>query len=126
MLNSQPPTTAPTTPSTISRMTPSPVLFTSLLPMKPAIKPNTIHARIDIIYLLSLVPFRQSNCAKFAGPGCPYFGSTPRAGPDSTLKQPDCRHLSRAALPFCYKHPLAQTPPATVLQTAPSHPCPRS
>src|SRR5579859_802681 len=35
-------------PRTISSSTPSPVLFTSLLPMNPAINPKTIHARIDM------------------------------------------------------------------------------
>src|SRR6266851_2386918 len=44
MLKSQPPTTAPTIPRAISRINPSPVLLTSLLPMKPAIRPSTTHA----------------------------------------------------------------------------------
>src|SRR5713101_2489847 len=48
-LNSQPPTMAPTMPKPISRTRPSPVLLTSLLPMKPAIRPSTNHARIDMI-----------------------------------------------------------------------------
>src|SRR5262245_48402778 len=47
-LNSQPPTTAPTMPRTMSRIKPSPVLFTSLLPMNPAISPRTIQAMIDM------------------------------------------------------------------------------
>src|SRR6202022_4323684 len=46
---SQPPTTAPTTPRTMSRINPSPVLLTSLLPMKPAIRPSTTHATIDMV-----------------------------------------------------------------------------
>jgi hypothetical protein len=41
-LNKYPPMTAPTTPSTMSRMRPSPVLFTILLPINPAIKPRMI------------------------------------------------------------------------------------
>src|SRR5271166_4314793 len=48
VLNSQPPTTAPTIPNTISKNTPSPVLFTILLATKPAISPKTIHAKNDI------------------------------------------------------------------------------
>src|SRR4030095_10763771 len=43
----------------MSRNTPSPVLLTSLLPINPAIKPNTIHAKIDILYSpcrLALIP----------------------------------------------------------------------
>src|SRR5271165_5082454 len=32
----------------MSSITPSPDLFTILLPMKPAISPNTTHAKIDI------------------------------------------------------------------------------
>src|SRR5229473_931448 len=47
--NSQPPTTAPTTPRAMSRINPSPVLLTSLLPMKPAIRPSTTHATIDMV-----------------------------------------------------------------------------
>src|ERR1041384_3618542 len=47
-LKSHPPATAPTTPSTMSITTPSPVLFTILLATKPAIRPRTIQARIDI------------------------------------------------------------------------------
>src|SRR6266446_1935687 len=49
MLKSQPPTTAPTIPRAISRINPSPVLLTSLLPMKPAIRPSTTHATIDMV-----------------------------------------------------------------------------
>src|ERR1700687_1316720 len=45
----QPPTTAPTTPRAMSRINPSPVLLTSLLPMKPAIRPSTTHATIDMV-----------------------------------------------------------------------------
>src|SRR4029077_12151455 len=52
---SQPPMTAPTTPSTMSSMNPSPDLLTSLLPMKPAIKPRTIQAKNDMIFLLILL-----------------------------------------------------------------------
>src|ERR1022692_4021809 len=37
----------------MSRTTPSPVLLTSLLPMKPATRPRTIQARIDI-FMFSL------------------------------------------------------------------------
>src|SRR5579864_840147 len=83
MLKTQPPTTAPTIPSTISRNTPSPVLFTSLLPMNPAINPNTIQAKIDIICLLStrlLVIFRlyqrqfQDSARTRGAPG---FGGNP-------------------------------------------------
>src|SRR6266566_1275200 len=48
-LNNQPPITAPTIPRAMSRKNPSPVLLTSLLPMKPAIRPSTIHAMIDMI-----------------------------------------------------------------------------
>src|SRR5579859_4429992 len=43
----------------MSRNTPSPVLLTSLLPINPAIKPNTIHAKIDIIYSPSFLPVRS-------------------------------------------------------------------
>src|SRR5258708_2667770 len=39
-------------PRTMSRNRPSPVLFTILLPIKPAKRPRTIHARIDIKILL--------------------------------------------------------------------------
>src|SRR3989441_3508943 len=49
-LNNQPPITAPTIPKPMSRKNPSPVLLTSLLPMKPAISPSTIHAMIDMVY----------------------------------------------------------------------------
>src|SRR5712671_3737760 len=49
MLNNQPPITAPTIPRAMSRKNPSPVLLTSLLPMKPAIRPSTIHAMIDMV-----------------------------------------------------------------------------
>src|SRR5450432_1503134 len=48
-LNSQPPTTAPTMPSTMSINIPSPVLLTSLLAMKPATNPSTIQAMNDIL-----------------------------------------------------------------------------
>src|SRR5437762_12305063 len=129
MLNTQPPTTAPTIPSTISRNTPSPVLFTSLLPMNPAINPNTIQAKIDIICLLStrlLVLFRlyqrqfQDSARTRGAPGSE---ATPAY---VTLKQPCCMHLSRAVLPFCCRRPLIEMPPATVPRTTPSHPCPRS
>src|SRR5580693_3982833 len=130
MLNTQPPTTAPTIPSTISRNTPSPVLFTNLLPMNPAINPNTIQAKIDMIHLLStrllvlLRLYRRQFCKTRGGPEAPPgFGGHPG---HVTLKQPCCMHLSRAASPFCCKRPLTEMPPATVPQTAPSHPCPRS
>src|SRR5439155_23873919 len=107
---------------------PSPVLFTSLLPMNPAIKPNTIHARIDILCSpcrLPLVLLRRRHCSKFGGPRRPpYSEATTRS--DSTLRQPCYMHLSRAALPSCCKHPLTKMPLATVPQTTPSHPCPRS
>src|SRR5579859_4679528 len=79
MLNTQPPTTAPTIPSTISRNTPSPVLFTSLLPTNPAIKPNTIQAKIDIIRLLSdwlLVVSKQFQDSALSR-GAPGFGGNP-------------------------------------------------
>src|SRR5450755_1239277 len=49
ILKSHPPTTAPTTPRMMSRKKPSPDLFTILLPIKPATRPSTIHARIDIV-----------------------------------------------------------------------------
>src|SRR5258708_16523721 len=48
-LNTHPPITAPTIPRAMSRKSPSPVLLTSLLPMKPAIRPSTIHAMIDMV-----------------------------------------------------------------------------
>src|SRR6266542_1005857 len=48
-LNNQPPITAPTIPRAMSRKNPSPLLLTSLLPMKPAIRPSTIHAMIDMV-----------------------------------------------------------------------------
>src|SRR5256885_16982147 len=53
-LNNHPPTTAPTIPRAMSRKNPSPVLLTSLLPMKPAIRPSTTHEMIDMIDLLSV------------------------------------------------------------------------
>src|SRR5947208_4278717 len=52
-LNNQPPTTAPTMPRAMSRKNPSPVLLTSLLPMKSAIRPSTTHEMIDMVDLLS-------------------------------------------------------------------------
>src|ERR1700676_3101852 len=48
-LKSHPPTTAPTIPRMMSRKRPSPDLLTILLPIKPATRPSTIHARIDIV-----------------------------------------------------------------------------
>jgi len=48
LLNNHPPTTAPTTPSTTSTTNPSPLRFTSLLPMKPAINPKIIQAINDM------------------------------------------------------------------------------
>src|SRR5580704_5897736 len=54
-LKRQPPTTAPTIPRTMSRSKPSPVLFTILLPIKPANRPKTTQARIDIEFLLVCV-----------------------------------------------------------------------
>ena len=39
--------TAPTIPRTTPSATPAPDLLTSLLPMNPAISPNTIEARSD-------------------------------------------------------------------------------
>ena len=39
---------APTTPSTMSMINPDPVLLTSLLPMKPAIRPSTIQERMPM------------------------------------------------------------------------------
>src|SRR6266403_897064 len=48
-LNNQPPITAPTIPRAMSRKNPSPLLLTSLLPIKPAIRPSTIPAMIDMI-----------------------------------------------------------------------------
>src|SRR5262249_12073935 len=46
--NIHPPTIAPTMPSTRSRMRPSPVLLTILLPRNPATMPRTIQATNDI------------------------------------------------------------------------------
>src|SRR5579863_3549073 len=43
-----PPTRAPTTPRTMSRTMPSPVLLMILLATKPEIRPRRIHAMIDI------------------------------------------------------------------------------
>src|SRR5436190_17936029 len=54
-VNSHPPTIAPTTPRTISSISPSPRLLTILLPMNPATRPSTIHARNDILLLLLTV-----------------------------------------------------------------------
>src|SRR5664279_1934106 len=51
-LKRKPPASAPTIPRTMSRMIPSPVLFTILLAMKPEIRPSTIHASIDIFCCL--------------------------------------------------------------------------
>src|SRR5208337_4573651 len=48
-LNTHPPTTDPTMPRIMSRKNPSPDLFTILLPINPASRPSTIHARIDIV-----------------------------------------------------------------------------
>ncbi len=50
-LNRKPPTTAPTMPSRISTTRPRLVPLTTLLPMKPAIRPSTIQARKDIGWL---------------------------------------------------------------------------
>src|SRR5262249_38837456 len=50
----QPPTTAPTMPSTRSRTRPSPVLLTILLPRNPATMPRTIQARIDMCSSLTV------------------------------------------------------------------------
>src|ERR1700687_2589519 len=47
-LKRYPPTMAPTIPKTMSSTNPSPVLFTILLPMNPAMSPKTIQARIDM------------------------------------------------------------------------------
>src|SRR5580658_4645460 len=47
--NSQPPAKAPTTPKRMSSRMPSPLLFTILLPMNPAIKPRTIQEKYDIV-----------------------------------------------------------------------------
>src|SRR5215469_241820 len=47
-LNSHPPNSAPTTPRTMSSHSPSPVLLTILLAMKPAMRPRTSHAMIDM------------------------------------------------------------------------------
>src|SRR6185312_6487514 len=46
--NSQPPTTAPTMPSTMSRRNPSPALLTILLAMNPAMSPRMIQAMKDM------------------------------------------------------------------------------
>src|ERR1700674_773725 len=46
--NRNPPTTAPTIPSTMSSRKPCPVRLTILLPIKPAISPNNIQPRTDI------------------------------------------------------------------------------
>src|SRR5690349_4574757 len=46
-----PPTIAPTIPSTMSRISPSPDLLTILLPIKPAISPRTSHDKIPIVIL---------------------------------------------------------------------------
>src|SRR5580700_349061 len=47
-LNTKPPTTAPTTPRTMSTTAPSPWRFTRLLARKPETSPRTIHATIDM------------------------------------------------------------------------------
>ena len=47
--NSQPPTIAPTTPSTRSPMNPSPCLLTILLAMNPAIRPRMSQPMMDMI-----------------------------------------------------------------------------
>src|SRR5437879_13185710 len=66
-LNNQPPITAPTTPRAMSRKNPSPVLLTSLLPMKPAIRPSTIHAMIDMQLLADLRDlFASTSAGKLA------------------------------------------------------------
>src|SRR5690242_17265855 len=44
----KPPTIAPTIPRTMSRKKPWPVLLTTLLAIKPAIRPRIIHPMIDI------------------------------------------------------------------------------
>src|ERR1051326_1506825 len=49
MRNIQPPAKAPTTPSRMSSRMPSPLRFTILLPMNPAIRPRTIQARNDML-----------------------------------------------------------------------------
>src|SRR6516165_596826 len=63
-------------PSTMSIRAPSPRLFTILLPMKPAIRPSTIHASNDITDLLSrliwealgLPPLSDSNSIREGSP----------------------------------------------------------
>src|ERR1700676_4854010 len=62
-VKSHPPTTAPTTPSTMSSRTPSPALLTILLAMKPEISPRIIQPRIDMTYL------SKNDCAPRAS-GC--------------------------------------------------------
>src|SRR5579862_1613597 len=62
VLNNQPPTTAPTIPRTMSRTTPSPVLLMILLPMNPAMRPNTIQAIIDM-EAPTLVLWFETRCA---------------------------------------------------------------
>src|SRR5579864_1053811 len=69
MLNSHPPTIAPTTPRTISSRRPSPRLLTILLPMKPAIRPSTIHARNDKEHLQSELYSRLANIHEQMVPG---------------------------------------------------------
>src|SRR5229473_1495347 len=51
-LNIHPPATAPIIPSTISRIRPSPLLLTILLPINPATKPRMTQAKSDISVLL--------------------------------------------------------------------------
>src|ERR1700722_2611285 len=48
-LKRNPPTTAPTTPSTMSSRGPSPDRFTILLAMNPAMRPKTIQAMIPMV-----------------------------------------------------------------------------
>src|SRR5262245_5913835 len=53
-LNRMPPTIAPTMPSSMSSIMPSPRLLTILLPINPATRPNMIQPMIDIDVLHSV------------------------------------------------------------------------
>src|SRR5207248_4208102 len=101
-LNNQPPTTAPTMPRALSRKNPSPVLLTSLLPMKPAIRPSTTHEMIDMVDLLSwprarhvLLPSRPQRV--------PQVTRTQAEGEDRKSTRLNSSHRTISYAVFCLK-----------------------
>src|SRR5262245_44464469 len=62
--NSHPPTSAPTTPRTMFRKRPSPCLLTIRVAMKPAMRPRTSHAMIDMSFSRCPSPGRIQSPAR--------------------------------------------------------------